>query len=192
MGEGMAEPNPMILYDGVCGLCNRLNRFTLQRDKMGIFRFAALQSDLARVLLQRQGADPVDLDTFYVALDTNTPQERLLARSQAALYVLRTLGGPWRLLTVFGLLPTFLLDRLNAGSLPVIGPNHIGRFLGMFFPHQIDGAAAETAAGHAGAQDFRTAQGDFDPSRKKQHIRQEIVVLLCGSWQGGAESDHFV
>ena len=110
MDQDGAERNPIILYDGVCGLCNRLNRFTLQRDKRGIFRFAALQSELARALLQRHGADPEDLDTFYVALDTNTPQERLLARSQAALYVLRTLGGPWKLLTVFGLLPTFLLD----------------------------------------------------------------------------------
>ena len=106
----MAKPNPIILYDGVCGLCNRFNQFALRRDKSGIFRFAALQSEFAQGLLKPHGANPEDLDTFYVALGKDTPQERLLVRSRAALYVLRTISGPWKLLTVFGLLPTFILD----------------------------------------------------------------------------------
>ncbi len=108
----MVEPNPIILYDGVCGLCNRLNQFTLRRDKRGVFRFAALQSEFARALLKPHGANSKDLDTFYVALGKDTPQERLLARSRAALYVLGTIGGPWKLLTIFSLLPTFILDFL--------------------------------------------------------------------------------
>ncbi|MCH7978470.1 MAG: DUF393 domain-containing protein [Acidobacteria bacterium] len=108
----MAEPNPIILYDGVCGLCNRLNQFTLRRDKRGVFRFAALQSEFARALLKPHGANAEDLDTFYVVLGKETPQERLLARSRAALYVLGTIGGPWKLLTILGLLPTFILDFL--------------------------------------------------------------------------------
>ena len=108
----MAEPNLIILYDGVCGLCNRLNQFTLRRDKRGVFRFAALQSEFARALLKPHGANPEDLDTFYVVLGKETPQERLLARSRAALYVLGTIGGPWKLLTIFSLLPTFILDFL--------------------------------------------------------------------------------
>ena len=108
----MAEPNPIILYDGVCGLCNRLNQFTLRRDKRGVFRFAALQSEFARALLKPHGANPEDLDTFYVVLGKETPQERLLARSRAALYILGTIGGPWKLLTILGLLPTFILDFL--------------------------------------------------------------------------------
>ena len=41
---GAAGDAPLILYDGVCGLCNRLNRFVLERDPAGRFRFAALQS----------------------------------------------------------------------------------------------------------------------------------------------------
>ena len=59
----MLGAHPITLYDGVCGLCNRLNQFTLKRDKRGVFRFAALQSSFARELLARHGANPDDLDT---------------------------------------------------------------------------------------------------------------------------------
>ncbi len=110
MDNGTAEPNPIILYDGVCGLCNRFNQFTLRRDKRGIFRFATLQSEFARALLKPHGANPEDLDTFYVVLGKDSPHERLLVRSRAALYVLRTIGGAWKFLTILGLLPTFILD----------------------------------------------------------------------------------
>ena len=106
----MLEPNPIILYDGACGLCNRFNLFTLRRDKRGIFRFATLQSEFASALLKPHGANPEDLDTFYVALGKDTPHERLLVRSRAALYVLRTIGGAWKIPTLLGLLPTFILD----------------------------------------------------------------------------------
>ena len=102
--------HPIILYDGVCGLCNRLNQFTLSRDKRGVFRFAALQSSFARELLTRHDANPDDLDTFYVVTDHGGAAERLRSRARAALYVLRVLGGPWRIFTVFGILPTFMLN----------------------------------------------------------------------------------
>ena len=49
--------HPILLYDGVCGLCNRLNQFVLRRDPAGIFRFASLQSALAARILSRRGAD---------------------------------------------------------------------------------------------------------------------------------------
>ena len=106
----MPGAHSIILYDGVCGLCNRLNRFALKRDKRGVFRFAALQSSFARELLARHGANADDLDTFYVVTDHGAAEERLRRRARAALYVLRVLGSPWRILTVFGVLPTFILD----------------------------------------------------------------------------------
>ena len=45
----------VVLYDGLCGLCNRLNQFILKRDLHDRFRFASLQSDIAAKLLQRHG-----------------------------------------------------------------------------------------------------------------------------------------
>jgi predicted DCC family thiol-disulfide oxidoreductase YuxK len=91
----MEAGSPVILYDGVCGLCNRLNRFVLAHDRRGEFRFASLQSPLASETLSRYGRDPRDLDTVYVVLDFRQPGERLLQRSEAILYILRRMGGYW-------------------------------------------------------------------------------------------------
>ena len=107
---------PIILYDGVCGLCNRLNQFVLRRDREGIFRFASLQSPLAARILARHGANPRDLDTVYVVLNHDLtkdaqPDEGLLPRSEAVIFVLKRLGGIWKVLGLFvQLLPRFLLD----------------------------------------------------------------------------------
>ncbi len=84
---------PLLLYDGVCGLCNRLVQFVLQRDPAGVFRFAALQSALAASILARHGADPQDLDTVYVVVNYELPDERLLARSDAVIFILTHLGA---------------------------------------------------------------------------------------------------
>ena len=106
------ESNPIVLYDGVCGLCNRLNQFLLKRDTHDRFRFASLQSDLAASLLKRHGADSHDLDTVYVVLDYNQPGERLLARSDAILQVLTQLDGIWKWVGAGRLLPKVLRDGI--------------------------------------------------------------------------------
>ena len=104
-------PHPILLYDGVCGLCNRFVQFILRRDRNAIFRFASLQSSLAARILTRHGANPTDLDTVYVALDYNLPDEYILARSDAVGFVLNQLGGPWRSAAfLLQLLPKFLRD----------------------------------------------------------------------------------
>jgi predicted DCC family thiol-disulfide oxidoreductase YuxK len=88
--------HPILLYDGVCGLCNRLVQFILRRDATGIFRFASLQSALAGRVLARHGANAHDLDTVYVVVDYEQPDERLLPRSDAIIFILRRLGAPAR------------------------------------------------------------------------------------------------
>ena len=106
------ESNPIVLYDGVCGLCNRLNQFILKRDTHDRFRFASLQSDLAASLLERHGADSRDLDTVYVVLDYKQPGERLLERSDAILHVLTRLDGIWKWAGAGRLLPKVLRDGI--------------------------------------------------------------------------------
>jgi predicted DCC family thiol-disulfide oxidoreductase YuxK len=100
------ESHPIVLYDGVCGLCNRLVQFILRRDPEGDFRFAPLQSALAGRILARHGANPGDLDTAYVVVDYELPEERLLGRSDVVIFVLthltagadlRSAGLPLRL-----------------------------------------------------------------------------------------------
>ena len=97
---------PLILYDGVCGLCNSLVRFVLRHDKKKIFKFAALQGQSAQAILRRHGENPEALDTMYVVLNSG---ERLLSRSEAALFIWRELGGVWGVLAaVFGIFPAVL------------------------------------------------------------------------------------
>jgi predicted DCC family thiol-disulfide oxidoreductase YuxK len=103
--------NPVLLYDGVCGLCNRLVRFVLKRDPGGRFRFASLQSGFAANILIRHGAQVSGLDTVYVLLCDQRLGEKLLARSDAAVAVLLQLGGVWRVLgTVLRIFPKGLRD----------------------------------------------------------------------------------
>jgi len=109
----MASDGPIIFFDGVCGLCDRLVQFVLHRDRRGTFRFAALQTDFAADTLRRFDRDPADLDTMY-ALDTSGSSgtnDRLLRKGRAILFVLGKLGWPWRVLAAAaGILPTAVLD----------------------------------------------------------------------------------
>ena len=86
--------NPIVLYDGVCGLCNRLVQFVLKNDRNDVFRFASLQSKLAEQILVRHRLRSESLETVYVVLDYGLAEERVLSRVQAVVYVLQQLGGP--------------------------------------------------------------------------------------------------
>ncbi|MGD0868549.1 MAG: DCC1-like thiol-disulfide oxidoreductase family protein [Bryobacteraceae bacterium] len=100
----------LILYDAVCGLCDRLVRFVLPRDHREVFHFASLQSKCGQSLVRQFGRDPDCLDTFYVVSDYRSASPALLCRARAALFVAKALGGPWRALAVLGVLPDGLLN----------------------------------------------------------------------------------
>src|SRR4030095_13344024 len=116
--KAMSDDNSIsvVLYDGVCGLCNRLNQFLLKRDSRNRFRFASLQSDLAAQILQRHGTSAIDLDTVYVVGNYGTADEHILARSDAVLHTLRQLGGFWSIAATMGrILPKPLRDAFYKG-----------------------------------------------------------------------------
>ena len=101
----------VLLYDGVCALCNGTVRFLVDRDRHRRFRYAALQSDFARTALAPYGADPTELSTVFLLQHYGRPEERCLRRSRAALAALKRLGGGWGFLArVLSVMPTFLLD----------------------------------------------------------------------------------
>jgi len=114
------EKHPILLYDGVCGLCNRAVQFVLKRDAEGIFLFAALQSAFALRVLGEHQVTLTELDTFYVVNDFDPAQPvdvqqhgTLLARSEALIFVLREVGGVWRWAgNLFRILPCSLRDWL--------------------------------------------------------------------------------
>jgi predicted DCC family thiol-disulfide oxidoreductase YuxK len=102
---------PILLYDGVCGLCNRFVQFILRRDRNAIFRFASLQSAFAARILARHGVNPTGVDTVYVVINHELPGEALLSRSDAVAFVLKQLGGSWRpAASLLQLMPKFLRD----------------------------------------------------------------------------------
>ena len=104
--------NPIVLYDGVCGLCNRLIQFLLKHDKHDRFRFASLQSEFATTPLQRHGVDASDLDTVCVVLNYGEPNEQVLKRSDAILHLGHELGGIWRIGAWARILPRSLRDLI--------------------------------------------------------------------------------
>ena len=107
----MTVANPIILYDGVCGLCNGLVQFLLKHDKDGRLRFASLQSDFAEKVLRRHGFDAKDLDTVHVVENYDQLGERVLQRSDAILRAGRELGGFWSASSsVAGIVPRALRD----------------------------------------------------------------------------------
>jgi predicted DCC family thiol-disulfide oxidoreductase YuxK len=100
----------LILYDGVCGLCNRFTTFVLTHDNKALFKFASLQSATGQACLRRFSKDPDVLDTLYVVTDYESQSGTTLERAHAVLFVLKTLGTPWSWAGIFGILPDSLLN----------------------------------------------------------------------------------
>jgi predicted DCC family thiol-disulfide oxidoreductase YuxK len=85
-------PEHIILFDGVCNLCNGAVKFVNKHDKKKIFHFASLQSNSGQKLLNKYGLSTSDLDTFvYIK------SGEYYTRSKAGLMVLNDLGGIWKL-----------------------------------------------------------------------------------------------
>jgi predicted DCC family thiol-disulfide oxidoreductase YuxK len=90
--------NAIVLYDGVCGFCNRTVQFVLKRDSRDCFQFATLQSEFARRLLEKHGVSSEQLESIVLVVDHGRPSERVEQRSTAIVSILRALGPFWRAL----------------------------------------------------------------------------------------------
>ena len=102
---------PVLLYDGVCGVCNSAVRTILRFDPNGTLRFAALDSDFAQAVFDRHPAI-AGVDSVVFVDEPGQPAERVAVRSAAALRVVDYLGGPWKLLQVARIIPAPLRDWL--------------------------------------------------------------------------------
>lgn len=102
-----SDAHPAVLFDGVCKLCDAAVLFLIDRDPRAILRFASLQSDAARKLLERVGG----------TVETDAPKSILLVesgrvyeRSTAALRIARHLQGAWKLLSLLLVVPAPVRD----------------------------------------------------------------------------------
>ena len=109
-GTSGAEGTHLVLYDGVCGLCNHLLQFLLRHDRRRVFCFAALQSAVGRAMVTRHGGNPDDPASFYVVADFRTATARAIKKSDAAVFVASQLGWPWKGLRAAAVLPLPLRD----------------------------------------------------------------------------------
>jgi predicted DCC family thiol-disulfide oxidoreductase YuxK len=109
----MSSPAPshaLVLFDGVCNLCNGAVNFIIDHDPEAYFRFAPLQSDAAQDHLRGTAAAGTTLDTI-VLVEEGTPY----VRSTAALRIARRLTAPWPLLYLFIAVPRPLRDAVYNG-----------------------------------------------------------------------------
>src|SRR5690606_7545977 len=109
-----AIPDRLVLFDGVCNLCDRWVQFVIRHDPAGRFKFAALQSDYARKLQKQypktslftsQGPDGLRSIVFIL-------KGKCYTRSTAILKLMAELGYPWKIVAIFYLFPKRLRDSL--------------------------------------------------------------------------------
>jgi predicted DCC family thiol-disulfide oxidoreductase YuxK len=98
----------IVLFDGVCNLCNSAVTFIIENDKKDVFRFASLQSEIGRKLVEERGMDPEELDSI-VLIDPGVAYYR---KSTAALEISRELSGGYSLLKNFLFIPESLRDGI--------------------------------------------------------------------------------
>lgn len=110
------DTGAVIVFDGVCVLCNGWVRFLLRHDRRRRYRFAAMQGDAGRALLARHGLDPDDPVSFllieYDIAPGDAAAPRVSTESTAIRRVLAGLGGLWRVVHLAAVLPAFVRDPL--------------------------------------------------------------------------------
>jgi predicted DCC family thiol-disulfide oxidoreductase YuxK len=94
---------PILLFDGVCNLCNGAVQFVIERDPKAVFRFASLQSEVGQQLLMEYKVTETNLGSVILI-----HEGKYYAYSDAVLETGHLLGGFWQIFYVFKVIPTFL------------------------------------------------------------------------------------
>lgn len=100
----MEENKKIILFDGVCNLCNSSIQFVIKRDTDDMFRYAALQSEIGQKLISERNIDTENIDSIILI----EPGVAYYTKSDAALQVGKSLKGYRTISSVFNLIPSGL------------------------------------------------------------------------------------
>lgn len=98
----------IILFDGVCNLCDSAVQFVIKHDKKNIFRFVPLQSELGQEILKHIGINPMNIDSIILY----QPGIAYYYKSQAALEIAKNLGGFFHFGTIFKIVPAGIRNHL--------------------------------------------------------------------------------
>lgn len=104
----LPQNKKIILFDGVCNLCDAAVQFVIEHDKKDHFRFVALQSELGQQILKHIGINTANIDSVILY----EPGIAYYYKSAAALEIARNLGGIFHFGTVFKLIPTGIRNQL--------------------------------------------------------------------------------
>ncbi len=104
------QPQNILLYDGICVLCNRAVQFLIKADKKDILQFAPLQGDFAKTVDLPSVDNPEMLQTVVYLSRHKTEKERIYVCSDAVLNCLFDLGGLWKSVVIFKIVPRCLRD----------------------------------------------------------------------------------
>ncbi|WP_430408506.1 thiol-disulfide oxidoreductase DCC family protein [Kordia sp.] len=106
MIDQLPKDKKIVLFDGVCNLCNGFVNKIIARDKNDTFRFASLQSGIGIAIQKHLQLDTTKLDSVILY----EPSVAYYHKSTAALKIMKEFGGAWSLMQVFMILPKFLRD----------------------------------------------------------------------------------
>lgn len=101
------DDNYIILFDGVCNLCNNSVQFIIKNDKRNKFKFSSLQSPFGQNLLGKYNIDTNNTDSFVFIR-----KNKAYIKSSAALWVAKELGSFWQLLCFFFIIPASLRNLI--------------------------------------------------------------------------------
>jgi predicted DCC family thiol-disulfide oxidoreductase YuxK len=101
------KEGPVVLFDGVCNLCNRAVQFIIKRDRNNRFRFASLQGKYGQDVLKKFNLPADDFNSFILI-----EGDKVYIRSTAALRMLKQLGRGWQLLYAFIIIPPFIRNAV--------------------------------------------------------------------------------
>lgn len=101
------EHPAIVLFDGVCNLCNHSIQFMIKRDPKGYFKFSSLQSEIGQQLLQKYGLPSENMDTIVLI-----ENENVYTYSTAPLRIARKLTFLWPLLYCFIIVPPFIRNPI--------------------------------------------------------------------------------
>lgn len=97
----------IILFDGICNLCNSSVNFIIDRDKKNLFKFASLQSEAGQSLLKKHGLNSSEFDSIILITGG-----KYFGKSSAVLRIAKDLNLPWKFFQVFIIIPSPLRDFL--------------------------------------------------------------------------------
>ena len=107
-----ADHGAIIVFDGVCVLCNGWVNFLLRHDRKHRYRFASMQAPVGRDLLAAHGLDPDDPTSFLLIERDRDPGPRVSIGVTAIRRVLVGLGSYWRLLAIAAVVPRVIGDPI--------------------------------------------------------------------------------